>query len=91
MLDGTVLGGMIDWLADCDTVGRSESDIVDAVQSNYAGGVEQFMADGAWYQITSVTWVWQRYPHLTASRRGDLPERCPDCWGWPKCVCSSTV
>ena len=63
MLDETILRDMIGWLDDCetDTVGRSVSDIVDAVESNYAGGVEQFMADGGWYQITPENWVWQRH------------------------------
>ena len=54
--------------------------------------------DGGWgrthYQITPMagtgpTWVDSETVYNI--REPNAPERCPDCWGWPKCVCSSAV
>ena len=39
---------MRDWIEDCgeDTGGRTDWEIIDAVERNYDGGVKQFLLDG---------------------------------------------
>jgi hypothetical protein len=46
-MDDTTIAAMRDWIEDCgeSTVGRSDGEIVEAVERNYEGGIYQFLMD----------------------------------------------
>jgi hypothetical protein len=47
-MDDTTIAAMRDWIEDCgqSTAGRSDWEIVEAVEHNYEGGIYQFLKDG---------------------------------------------